>query len=48
MNVHFNSLSIIYLHVLSDLMNHLQLLNYWFVNNAILNLEIINLSLKKV
>jgi len=37
----------IYLHFLSDLMNDWQLLNNCFVNNAILNLEIINWSLTK-
>jgi len=37
----------IYLHFLSDLMNDWQLLNSWFVNNAILHLEIINWSLTK-
>jgi len=37
----------IYLHFLSDLMNDWQLLNNWFVNNAIFHLEMINWSLTK-
>jgi len=37
----------LYLHFLSNLMNDWQLLNNWFVNNAILYLEIINWSLTK-
>jgi len=37
----------IYLHFLSDLMNDRQLLNNWFVNDAIFHLEIINWSLTK-
>ncbi len=42
-----NSILIISLHFLNDLMNHWQLLNNLFVNNIILNLEIIHLSLIK-
>jgi len=42
-----NSLLIIYLHFLSNLMNHWQLLNNWFINNAILHLDMINESLIK-
>jgi len=51
MDVHLNSLLIIYLHALSDLMNHWKLcykLCYnWFIKNAILHLEMINRSLRK-
>lgn len=36
------SLLIIYLHFQSDLMNAWQFLNNWFVNNIILNLEMMN------
>jgi len=49
MTVHLKCtcLLIIYLQVLSDLMNHWQLLNNWFIKNAILLLEMINVSLIK-
>jgi len=47
MNVQLNSLLIIHLHVVRDLMNHWQLLNNWFIKNPILHLEMINWSLIK-
>jgi len=46
MNVHLNSLLIIYLQALSNRMNHWKLLNNWFIKNAILHLEMINWSIK--
>ncbi len=42
-----NSILIISLHFLNYLMNHWQLLNNLFINNIILNLEMIHLSLIK-
>jgi len=47
MNVHLNSLLIIYLHALCNLMNHWKLFNNWLIKNAILHLEMINWSLVK-